>query len=102
MKARLPLNNKLRQRIRECAIAETNKRLDEANMRSSEVFLLACACVLHIHWGFGRIRLSRFLRQLQDFYEFLGGYDDSAKWKCLQILEDAGINWDEFCNRGAA
>lgn len=40
-------------------------------------------------------RLCRYMEALQSFYAYLDGFDDAAKYRCLQILKDAGVEWRE-------
>ena len=100
MKARVPINNKTKNKIKQYVLEETEKHMNEVHRAASEVFLLAAACELHLECGFGKKRLMQFMCGLQDFYELLGGYDDSAKYKCLQILGDAGIDLKSFFDNG--
>lgn len=97
MKARIPAKNlltgKQKKAIEEYAAVQLDKQIDESNRQASEVFILASACVLHQNSGYGKIRLERYMSDLQDFFDYLGGFDDAAKYRCLQILKDAGIEW---------
>ena len=97
MKARIPakslLTGQQKKAIEEYAAIQLDKQIDESNKRAAEVFILASACVLHQGSGYGKIRLERYMSDLQDFFEYLGGFDDAAKYRCLQILKDAGIEW---------
>lgn len=97
MKARIPAKNlltgKQKKAIEEYAAVQLDKQIDESNRQASEVFILASACVLHQGSGYGKIRLERYMSDLQDFFDYLGGFDDAAKYRCLQILKDAGIEW---------
>lgn len=94
MKARLPINKKMRKQIRECAVRDVQEHIDRSNRKASEVFILASACVLHIDNGFGKVRLMRFMNALMEFYNQLDGYDDAAAFKCIQILEDTGMDME--------
>lgn len=97
MKARIPARNlltgKQKKAIEEYAEIQLNKQIDDSNKLAAEVFILASACVLHQNSGYGKTRLERYMSDLQDFFEYLGGFDDAAKYRCLQILKDAGIEW---------
>ena len=96
MKARVPLPSKTRNKIREYAAEEYRKQADQMNRHACTVFILAAACVLHQTFQFGAVRIMRFMAALQAFYEWLGGYDDAAGWKCVQILEAAGIDMEDW------
>ena len=97
MKARIPSKNlltgKQKKAIKEYAEIQINKQIDDSNKLAAEVFILASACVLHQNSGYGKTRLERYMSDLQDFFEYLGGFDDAAKYRCLQILQDAGVEW---------
>lgn len=96
MKARIPINNRLtnkqRETVREYAAEEYRKQADQMNRRACTVFILAAACVLHTVFKFGAGRLLKFMDELTKFYQWLGGYDDAAGFKCIQILEDVGLD----------
>ena len=97
MKARISakslLTGQQRKAIEEYAAIQLDRQIDERNKRAAEVFILASACVLHQKSGYGKTRLERYMSDLQDFFDYLGGFDDAAKYRCLQILKDAGIEW---------
>ena len=98
MKAHIPAGKKMtrkqRETVREFASEILTQQQDEANRKASEVFILASACVLHQSFGFGKHRLCRYMEALQSFYGYLDGFDDAAKYRCLQILKDIGIDWE--------
>lgn len=98
MKAKIPakslLTGQQKKAIEEYAAIQLDRQIDESNKRAAEVFILASACVLHQKSGYGKIRLERYMSDLQDFFDYLGGFDDAAKYRCLQILKDAGIEWE--------
>lgn len=63
MKARIPPQNRLsRETLRQCA--EYANSLQDAN--NKRIFKLACY-VLHVYFGFGTLRLLRFISFLDEF-----------------------------------
>ena len=74
------------------------KRAEKDRQRSALVFILASACALRRNpkRHFGAKRLTEHMADLQEVYELLDGYGEDAAWKCVQILEDAGVNMDEW------
>ena len=61
MKARVPINNKTKNKIKQYVLEETEKHMNEVHRAASEVFLLAAACELHPEFGFGKKRLMQFM-----------------------------------------
>ena len=105
MKARIHPKDKLSQKqrgeIRAYAAEEYEKLAEKDRQRTATVLVLASACALRRNpkRHFGAQRLAEHMNDLQEMYEYLGGYDDAAAWKCVQILEDAGLDmtkWKEL------
>jgi hypothetical protein len=102
VKARIAPKHKLsakqREDIRNYAAEEYEKRAEKDRQRSALVFILASACALRRNpkRHFGAKRLTEHMADLQEVYELLDGYGEDAAWKCVQILEDAGVNMDEW------
>lgn len=100
MKARIIPESRLdpvtRDAMVKVAEVEIAKRRKSYLLGAIEVFVLADACVHRLEDGYGAFRLKRHLTRMVKFLKFLRGYDDVAKWKCIQILKDAGLDWEEF------
>ena len=98
MKARMPKwDKKVPKAINECFAEEIQKAKDEATQIAVARCIIFSCGALHTQMrdNFGQKRLAEYLSGLQEFCEFLGGYDDAAVYKALQILEDdcPGIDW---------
>lgn len=90
-------DKKVPQAINACFADQIQKAKDEATQIAvARVIIFACG-TLHTQMrdNFGEKRLGEFLVGMQEFCEFLGGYDDSAVYKAIQILEEdcPGIDW---------
>ena len=100
MKARIVSESWLSPTLKEATIKYAEEKVAQQRkaylLGAIEVFVLADACVHRLEDGYGFVRLSRHILRMVKFMKFLGGYDDAAKWKCIQILEDAGLDWTEF------
>lgn len=102
MKARMHPKNKLTQKqlkdVREYAAEECLKIIEQEKQRMATIHVLASTVALRRNpkLRFGAQRLAEYMIELQETYEFLGGYDDAAAWKCIQILEDAGLDMTQW------
>ena len=89
MKARLPVEyTHTSRRAREKERQSERKRL-------MAVFFLHAAVAARSSLGLGKRRLEQYLICIGEVIDKLSEeYDDSSAWKCIQILEDVGVNVD--------
>lgn len=97
MKARLPAQYDLSPR----RVRREEQRTHE---RAMAIFFLHTACALHVRFKFGKQRIEQFLQCVYELLErFNELYEEAAVWKCIEILEDIGLDmtgWKKLLRNG--
>lgn len=91
MKARMP------EEYTHTSRRAKEKEQQRERERVMAVFFLHTAVTLHLFFGFGKKRINKFLNGNGGVIDGFGGlYDDASVWKCVQILEDLGIDMEPW------
>ena len=70
------------------------QREERARKETSDFLMLGFAAMMAEKKGYALKRLDGLLLQIGEFFDYLGGYGDAAKYKCYQILKSKGFDWE--------
>ena len=70
------------------------QREERARKETSDFLMLGFTAMMADKNGYATKRLDGLLLQMGEFFDYLGGYGDAAKYKCYQILKSKGFDWE--------
>ena len=100
MKVKLPsLSKKQHDAIEQVVIEDFKKQLAQYNYES----MIQILHILRFKWGFGQVRLKRFVKQLTSMQETqLKRYElkeTDTPWLCEKQLRESGIDLDSLITK---